>query len=196
MLHLDRASIRRTRNSKYPRTAGSRQSIAFHYYLLGWSARAGIFFAVGLTVLVTGKYRNEFPFNFSLILHSGSSCAIPNQWNGLRICLLQLDGSREQTFKRIETREASDERLFTIPEHVRRGYISNTPANETLRRVALLEGIGRGKRATICWSYWYLTQHRRSKRTRETHLVYRTFDKIPEGYARLFDSEACPHRSF
>ena len=110
-----------------------------------------IFSAVGLTALLTGKYRNESPFNFYPILSlslslCGFSRARPNRWNRLRICLLQLDGSREQTFKRIGTRETRDERLFTIPKHVRRGYISNTPSErDAVRRVALLEGIGSGE---------------------------------------------------
>lgn len=83
--------------------------------LFTWSGlRARIFSAIRITVPVTGKYRNEFPFNFSLPSSPFIQPSPPvsrylpllsfHSLSFSRICLLQLDGSREQTFKRIETR--------------------------------------------------------------------------------------------
>lgn len=67
---------------------------------------------------VTDRHRIEFRAargNFcSLVAGSFAGGGNPRG-----ICLLQLDGSREQTFKRVRNKGwGRDERLFTSPEHV------------------------------------------------------------------------------
>lgn len=95
--------------------------------LFTWSGlRARIFSAIRITVPVTGKYRNEFPFNFSLPSSPFIQPSPPvsrylpllsfHSLSFSRICLLQLDGSREQTFKRIETRGSARWKIVYDPE--------------------------------------------------------------------------------
>lgn len=128
--------------------------------LFTWSGlRARIFSAIRITVPVTGKYRNEFPFNFSLPSSPfiQPSPPVSRYLPPLSPFILSLSlvfaycSSTDRVSKHLngsKQGEARDERLFTIPKHVHRRYISKYGAGER-DGVALLEGIGRRKRATI-----------------------------------------------
>lgn len=101
-----------------------------------------------------GKYRNEFPFNFSL-----PSSNLYRQFRDTPFSPLSFPlvfaycNSTDRVSKHLsgsKQGEARDERLFTIPEHVHL-EMYGVGERDRVARVALLEGIGRWERATI-WS--------------------------------------------
>lgn len=136
----------------YPQARGPANRYSFIIIYPERIARQDFF---RITVPVTGKYRNEFPFNFSL----PSSPFYPTFTASTPFSPLSFPlvfaycNSTDRVSKHLsgsKQGEARDERLFTIPEHVHL-EMYGVGERDRVARVALLEGIGRWKRATI-WS--------------------------------------------